>query len=243
MTYGPRCRSLDGLVAAQEEKVMFRRLRSSRPPLVLALAGACIGLASVGIVIGIAQQGGINQPVGFILTTMPRSAPSIAPPGTNQPCVLVPKYISLADAKQHLPFQVFAIGPTAHATLGATQYAQGCDGSLGLGLDYKVDGWPVELVESQATSGTALVHVKSNGGMTAADAGWSTVQIAGEPYAVNTTHGGKGIAAGIVMAVWQIGRTRFTLTPGQHPPDSNGATITPIPFNTFQNIVTNLTVA
>jgi len=175
---------------------------------------------------------------------MPTSAPPVAPPGaTNPPCTLVPKPVGVAGAKQRLTFPVFALGADPAATPTGSQYAQGCDGSLGLELDYTVSGFAIELVESKSASpnGPAAVHVKSNGGMTAADAGWSVAQIAGQPYAVNVTSGGKDVPAGIVGLA---GRQHIVYADScWHAPDANGASITPIPSATFQEIVTTLTLA
>jgi len=198
---------------------------------------------AAGAAVAIAQGG--NSPIVFSFTSPPSGPPTIPAPGAAPNCVIAPEKVTVATAKLKLPFQLYELPAVSPATLRESMYAKGCDGALGLDLHYDLGGLSFEIVESKSTAAPnspLSIRLKGNGSITAAQIGWSTIEIAGEPFAVLTTSGGKGSEPGILEAIWQSGATLLTLTARPISGAATGAP-TPLPIATFEDIVGSLVAA
>ncbi len=230
------------ILPAVEARLAGRQRNERRPKWrLLALPAAVLAVVTAGTVAFAAATGG--APIQFVFQTMPGVAPRIPPPGTQPPCQIVPHPTTISAAKSALSFPIFTLSSDPQATLLSSEFAEGCGGSKGLGLVYTVAGTTVGLVEGPAPlpNGPAVVKLKGTGhGDTAAQAGWSTVNIAGHEVAVAIKPTGKGGSGGVYEAWWQIQGTLFTLSPKSLRPD---APIQGISMQVLEEIVTDLTPA
>ena len=156
----------------------------------------------------------------------------------SPPCIITPAPVSIAEAKLQLSFPVYTLAGDPDSSLISSYDVQSCSGTRSLDLHYRLGSRLFELVETAAPPpGSPLVYLK--GGATA-QTGWSTMTIEGNQFEVDTTAGGKGLPAGIEMAVWANSTTMFTLTPQSETP---GGRPTPLSTLTLEEIATRLAPA
>jgi hypothetical protein len=196
----------------------LKHLPGGKAPILIAIVA--LGAVGAGIVAS-GAVGWLSKTSGHVSTAS---------------CIIKPAPVSIADAKPHLNFAVFALTNDPNAVLLSSQYAQGCDSAKGLELDYRINGYFVELVEATAPPpGSPLVVVKP-GAKT--QTGWTTANMDGYSIAVDLTAGGKGMPGGIAEAVWTKNATLLTLTPGSAAP---GGRQTPFPQQVLLEILSHLT--
>lgn len=229
-------KKVEGRLAARRRPARQGPLRFVVVPLVALVAVALGGVFAAAAVAG-------EAPIQFALHMMPNRAPDIARPGApNQiPCkALAPETTTIEAARQSVAFPVLSLSSDSQATLVGSTYVYGCDGAKGLNAIYMVGGSAVEIAEGRPSSGTGpyYLNLKAVPGKTAAQLGWSTVQIAGHDVAIHISPSGKGYIGGVDQAVWQTRGTLLTVGPYSLAPSGSSPGLT---MQTLTEVVTNLT--
>ncbi len=216
-----------------------RTQRAPRLRPLLAIPVVILALIAGGLAV-VASPG--SAAIQFAFHLMPGVAPHVAPP----PAKLTlscrpPENTTVAEARRELLFPVFSLARDSQASLVSSQFVYGCDNSKGVILVYQVGTTALQVAEGKApsASGPYVLNLKAGKtGVTPAELGWSTVEIAGNQVAVHTSPASRYGNGGIDEAVWQTGGTVVTvgvtsLTPGT-PPSS------PFSLQRLQEVVTYL---